>query len=74
VTGGGELRGPEDDGDIVAAVKPGGMVGLEGMGSERKTEGKATRLKANFLKSAAAGVVSNRQIFWLPRKDSRKVA
>jgi hypothetical protein len=61
--GGGELRGPEEGGDIVAAAKPGGMIGLDGTGSERNTEGKATRLKVNFLKSAAGGVVSRRQIF-----------
>jgi hypothetical protein len=43
------------------------MVGLEGITSERKTEGKAMRLKVNFLKSAASVVVSRRQILVLPR-------
>jgi hypothetical protein len=74
-SGGGEDRGPEYAGDTIGAAENAGRpVGLDGMGSERKTEGNATRLKVNFLKSAAGGVVSKRQILWLPRKDSRNVA
>jgi hypothetical protein len=74
-SGGGEVLGPVYAGDTTGgAVYAERAAGLDGMGSERKTEGKATRLKVNFLKSAAGGVVSSRQILWLPRNDSRNVA
>lgn len=61
---------------VVIGVNPGGawISLVVGSGSVRKTVGKQTRLNINFLKSAAGGVVSSRQIFWLLRKDSRKVA
>lgn len=59
---------------VGGGANPGGTLGLDGTGSERNTEGNETRLKVNFLKSAAAGVVSRRQILWLSRNDSRKVA
>lgn len=61
--GGGDVFTEENGGKVVVAANPGGAAVLDGIGSERKTEGKAMRLKANFLKSAAGGVVSNKQIF-----------
>lgn len=65
---------------VVEEAKPGGgaMVPpldlLLGTGSERNSSGRLIRLKFNFLKSAAGGVVSRRQILELFRKDSKKVA
>lgn len=70
-TGGKVLRGLANP---VGAEKTGGAMGLEGTGSHRKTVGNERRLKLNFLKSAAGGVVSRSEILWLLRKDSRKVA